>query len=132
MVITVLGKSTLEADGSGSCTIQCISEDPCFQGGDPSGTPWCLNADGTNQICVNAANCEGKSTLEADGSGSCTIQCVSDPCFQNGDPAGTPMCQNTDGSAQECLNPRPAFKNDFSSSIHVMKSHFEIHFEVIA
>ena len=76
MMVTVQGKSTLEADGSGSCTIQCISEDPCFQGGDPSGTPWCQNTDGTEQVCNNPTGCTGKSTLEADGSGSCNINCV--------------------------------------------------------
>ena len=59
-------------------------------GGDPTGTPHCQNTDGTEQTCINASNCNGLATIETGG--TCTIQCVvPDPCFQNGDPTGTPV-----------------------------------------
>ena len=95
----------LNFQAGGSCPIQCIEPNPCYVGGDENGTPWCQNTDGTEQTCMNTANCVGKSTLEADGSGTCVIGCViPDPCYVDGDPNGTPHCVNTDGSEQTCTN----------------------------
>ena len=97
-----MGKSTLD---NGSCTIQCVPQNPCYHDGDPLQQPWCLNDDGSEQTCNNPSNCVGKSTLEPDGSGSCTIECViPDPCYTGGDPNAAPLCQNTDGSEQTCIN----------------------------
>ena len=80
---------------------------PCFVGGDPTGTPWCLHADGVTPLtCSNPGNCEGKSTLEPDGSGSCTITCAEDPCYIGGDPANGPWCLQADGVSEgTCDNP---------------------------
>ena len=100
-----VGKSDQEAGGS--CPITCDVPDPCFVGGDPTGTPWCIHADGVTPLtCSNPGNCEGKSTLEADGSGSCTITCAEDPCYIGGDPANGPWCLQADGVSEgTCDNP---------------------------
>ena len=82
-----------------------MPQDPCYHDGDPLQQPWCLNDDGSEQTCNNPSNCVGKSTNEPDGSGSCTIECViPDPCYTGGDLNAAPLCQNTDGSEQTCIN----------------------------